>query len=134
MKKLTLSLVAVGLTVSSLGAYAALPTGASPFQIVVPNLKGGVEFTLEGLYVQPTNPNSPFANSSSSNNNLNFNNLYIVKPDYNFGFGVGLGYVFPNSGNDVQAKWTHFNHGTTNSYATNSGTVPPSISHLNVES
>src|SRR5262249_6011 len=29
---------------------------------------------------------------------------------YDFGFRVGLGYIFPDSGNDVQVNWTHFNH------------------------
>lgn len=123
MKKLTLSLVAAaGLAASSLGAYAALPTGAAPFQVVVPNLKSGIEITLEGLYVQPTNsdlvygntinsfafapapgvssPNSATAISASSKS---------IDPDYGFGFRVGLGYIFPNSGNDVQLNWTHFN-------------------------
>ena len=37
-----------------------------------------------------------------------------VNPSYNLGFRVGLGYIFPDSGNDVQLAWTHFQN-TVNS-------------------
>ncbi len=115
MSKLTISVAAATLA-ASLGAYAALPTGAAPFQVVVPNLKSGVEFTLEGLYVQPTNSDLDYVTSvvtpTTGNTNTNLSN---VDPDYDFGFRVGLGYIFPDSGNDVQASWTHFSHSSSDS-------------------
>jgi hypothetical protein len=124
MKKLTLSLVAAGLAASSLGAYAALPTGAAPFQVVVPNLKSGLELTLEGLYLQPTNSDLAYAAVTTTNYDANGNavsnatDVSYLKPNYDFGFRVGLGYVFPNSGNDVQLNWTHFHHSTDASVVT----------------
>jgi len=126
MKKINFSLVVAGITLSSLSASAAVFTGAAPFQIVVPNLKSGLELTLEGLYIKPSNSDLVYANTTSgTSTNIN---IYqnAVKPAYNFGFGVGLGYVFPNSGNDVQVKWTHFNHDTSNTINLNpvpAGTV-----------
>lgn len=102
---------------ASLSAYAAVPTGAAPFQIVVPNLKSGVEFTLEGLYLQPTESDLDYAgvaNTVSSSPTFVTNaDVETLNPDYNFGFRVGLGYVFPDSGNDVQLSWFHFDNDTT---------------------
>ncbi len=116
MSKLTVSVAAVTLA-ASLGAYAALPTGAAPFQVVVPNLKSGIEFTLEGLYLQPTNSDLDYATSITSfaGSDSTATNISTVDPDYDFGFRIGLGYIFPDSGNDVQASWTHFSHSTTDS-------------------
>lgn len=116
MKKLTLSLVAASLA-ASIGAYAAVPTGAAPFQVVVPNLNSGLDFTLEGLYVQPTNTSLQYLSSSNVNasgNGFNSNNNSLT-PDYDFGFRLGLGYVFPNSGNDLKLSWTHFDQNSTDS-------------------
>jgi hypothetical protein len=120
MKKTMLSLVAASLAASSLGAYAALPTSAAPFQVVVPNLKSGVELTLEGLYVQPTSSdlgyNTLFTFPNSNNNNVNATVNYL-KPKFDFGFRAAVGYIFPNSGNDVQLSWTHFDHSDNDSSA-----------------
>ncbi len=116
MSKLTVSIAAVTMA-ASLGAYAALPTGAAPFQVVVPNMKSGIEFTLEGLYLQPTNSDFDYATSivSSSGSSSTATNISTVDPDYDLGFRIGLGYIFPDSGNDVQASWTHFSHNNTDS-------------------
>jgi hypothetical protein len=126
MKKLPLALAVAGFT-ASLGAYAAIPTDAQPYQLVVPNLKAGIEVTLEGLYLQPSNSNLDYASVNQLTDIAFFdgfdfdaieidnqNNVQTVDPNYNFGFRVGLGYIFPNSGNDVQVNWTHFNHSHSN--------------------
>jgi hypothetical protein len=140
MKKLTLSLVAAaGLAASSLGAYAALPTGAAPFQVVVPNLQSGIEITLEGLYVQPTNSDLGYGNTVNSStwassasktgatsSTVGSINAKSIDPDYGFGFRAGLGYIFPNSGNDVQLNWTHFNK-SSNDAATSSWVGEPTL-------
>jgi hypothetical protein len=118
MSKLTV-FVAASTLAASLGAYAAVPTGAAPFQVVVPNLKSGVEFTLEGLYLQPSNSDLDYATSFTSVSGTNTlsqsANISTVDPDYDLGFRIGLGYVFPDSGNDVQASWTHFSHSSDDS-------------------
>lgn len=115
MSKLTISLAAAGLA-ASLGAYAAVPTGAAPFQVVVPNLKSGIEVTLEGLYVQPTNSDLDYLTSVTTiATGVTSSSVSTVDPSYDFGFRVGLGYIFPDSGNDVQADWTHFDQATNES-------------------
>jgi hypothetical protein len=121
-----ISLIAItGLSVS-LGAYAALPTDAAPFELVVPNLKSGLGVTLEGLYLQPTNSDLDYITAASTINIGNIiNNSTQVKsvdPDYNLGFRVGLGYTFADSGNDVQLSWTHFNHTDTDNFTAGDNT------------
>jgi len=129
MKKFSIALAAAGLA-ASLGAYAAVPTDAQPFQLVVPNLKSGIEITLEGLLLRPTNDNQQYATTSdfafaTTPGNIvpitttNAKSLSQANPDYNFGFRVGLGYIFPDSGNDVQLNWVHFNHSDDTSTTTN---------------
>lgn len=118
MKKLTLALALIGLS-SSLGAYAAFPTGAQPFQIVVPNLDAGFEFTLEGNYLQPSNSDLDYATVALGNllepslTTGGGTQIFTANPNYAYGFRIGLGYVFPNSGNDVQASWAHFDNSSS---------------------
>lgn len=117
MKKISLATAALALT-ASLGAYAAVPTDAQPFQVVVPNLKSGLEVTLEGLLLRPSNSDLDYAATDTlgfvinpvvpSIAFTNPKNVNSIDPGYNFGFRIGLGYIFQDSGNDVQLNWTHF--------------------------
>lgn len=121
MKKLPVVLATAGLT-ASMGVFAAFPTDAAPFQVVVPNLKSGFDITFEGLYLQPTNSDLDYATvsgftSSGDGTTITGNvNVKTVDPDYNFGFRVGLGYTFQDSGNDVQLSWTHFDNNDSASF------------------
>src|ERR1700722_3948745 len=101
MKKIIFVASTVGL-IASITTYAAVPTGAAPFQVVVPNLKSGLEFTVEGLYLRPTNSDLDYATFITTVSNSTNTSVSTVNPDYDFGFRIGLGYVVPNSGNDVQ--------------------------------
>lgn len=121
MKKFSLVLATAALT-ASLGAYAALPTSAAPFTLEIPNLKAGLEITLEGLWLQPSSSNlnyvgvDSFAASGAifgGAGPVTINTaqqVNSVDPSYDWGFRVGLGYVFANSGNDIQLNWTHFDN------------------------
>lgn len=128
-------IAAAGLTVS-LGAYAALPTDAAPFQLVVPNLKNGIDITFEGLYLQPTNSDLDYVTTASTTRNgttINNNTqVQSIDPDYNFGFRVGLGYTFIDSGNDIQLSWTHFNHTDSDNFnADNNTFITTPLGHRN---
>ncbi|MFT3741833.1 MAG: Lpg1974 family pore-forming outer membrane protein [Gammaproteobacteria bacterium] len=132
MKKLSVVLAAAGLS-ASLGAYAAVPTDTTPFGVNIPNLKGGIEVTLEGLYLRPTDENLDYAQVNTTAFDFSgfpFNtsvvtdrDLKSVNPNYDFAFRIGLGYVFPDSGNDVQLNWLHFDHSNDSSTSTNPGDV-----------
>jgi hypothetical protein len=132
MRKFPLVLATVGLT-ASLGAFAAIPTDAAPFQLVIPNLKSGFDITLEGLLLQPSNSDLDYATSGTVKATSNTDNLPLtwtsvgkanvesIDPSYNFGFRVGLGYTFAESGNDVQVSWTHFDQSDDDSFGLANG-------------
>lgn len=113
MKISTLSLASVCLAVTVNG-MASLATGAAPFQINIPNLKSGVEFQLTGLYLRPSDNQLDFARQGmiipGQVPAVNTINMYSIKPGYHYGIEAGLGYIFPNSGNDVMIDWTNFNN------------------------
>ena len=115
-----LSLLATGLTIASLEAFAVLPIDKARSQITIPKLKGGAEFTLEGMYLQPNSPNVNYANvvlfpQVTVLNPALQDASASVKPKANLGFGVGTGYEFSDSSNDVQLYWNHFDHTTSGS-------------------
>lgn len=114
MKKLTLALTAASLT-ASLSALASVPTGAQPFQIIVPNLKSGMELTVAGLYLQPTNSDLNYETLIAGTDGAANTNVENVNPNYGWGIRVGVGYIFPDTGNDVQANWTHLTQSSTDS-------------------
>lgn len=124
MKKIALAMAGIGLA-SSLGAYAALPTTALPFQLEIPNLKSGLEIVLEGLYLRPTNSMQDWGTlttTTSTDSSVSSQTAILTNdPSYGFGFRVGLGYVFADSGNDVQLAWTRLEHGHTANYHTKPG-------------
>ncbi len=111
MKRFTLGLAAVALT-STLGAYAAMPAGQA-FQVDLPNVPAGWLFSIEGNYLQPSNSGLNYGYTTTqtlSGNTLNrVTNSYNLDPGYSWGFALGVGYIFPNSSNDVQLHWTHLN-------------------------
>jgi hypothetical protein len=59
--------------------------------------------TIPSFISGTTTISGPPANSSSLE----------ADQDYNWGFSVHLGYIFPNSGNDVMLNWNHLNSSTT---------------------
>lgn len=123
MKKFAYIVIAASL-VTPISSYAALPTDAAPFQVIVPNLKDGLEFTVEGLWLQPSITNLDYLTLSTTSGAGNTtSSIQTVDPDFAFGFRVGLGYVFPNSGNDVQIAWTYYDNSDTDSVAPPNGTI-----------
>jgi hypothetical protein len=122
MKQLAVALAAIGLT-ASLGAYAALPTGAQATEVNVPQNQGGFFVGGSALYWQPT----------VSGNNLDYATTDIVgyqdydgpnqrlkniNPTYNWGFDVFAGYNFGN-GNDVELEYLRLHTNDNSSTLTN---------------
>lgn len=131
MSKLSAVFAAAALS-ASLGAYAATPTDAPAFGVNIPNLRGGIMVTLEGLLLRPTNNDLDYATVNQTTfSGFNTNTPVVsignenqsVNPDYDFGFRVGVGYMFPDSGNDVQLNWTHFSHSNDGSTTADPGEI-----------
>jgi hypothetical protein len=130
MKRLAVALAAVGLT-ASLGAYAALPTGAQATEVNVPQDQGGFFVGASALYWQPTVSGNDLdyavsQNFSTTGPNVNqqFNN---VDPNYDWGFNVFAGYNFGN-GNDVELQYLRIH---TNDNSTTGANIPAHYSAIN---
>lgn len=116
VKKLPVVLAATTLA-ASIGAFAQpLPNDAAPFGVSVPNIKSGFQFNIEGAFLEPSNSDLDYGFVTASPDDNSYSNLLTVRPDTEFAWGVGVGYVFPDSGNDVQLNWTGFSHTHTDRF------------------
>lgn len=108
---------------------------ATPIEVIVPNFKGGFEFSVAGLYFKPTSSNLQYVSTSNENGfalvplttggNLSEEN---INPTYGGGFLINLGYIFPNTANDARISWTHFNHSSTDNASFESSLpLPPGV-------
>src|SRR5579863_6138678 len=96
----------------SLNAYGALPTGLRPFEVCVLNVRPGIEVSIEGLLLRPTNEDLDFAMVGPLPLLIarvwNDTKIHSIdSDDFDWAGRVSLGYIFPNSGNDVRLSWTH---------------------------
>jgi hypothetical protein len=113
MKRLTLALAAIGLTAASFTASAEI-------NVTVPQLQGGLVAGITGLYLEPSSSNGDLDYVAINNNSTAANPLVqviAINPGFDFGWGANLGYVFPNTGNDVNLSYWHLN--TSDSSTTN---------------
>lgn len=96
----------------SVGVLAQpLKNDASPFDLNVPDLRSGFQFNVEGSFLKPSNSDLDYA--ILSDDDFPRSQLLSVRPDTDFSWGVGVGYVFPNSGNDVRLNWREFERSDT---------------------
>lgn len=115
MKRLTSVLVSIGLT-TIVNAYAALPAAKDPSLINVPQLPGGFTIGIAGAYLEtaPTNnildlgvvniipsPNIPFL----------FSGVVNMTTIRSWAWGINLGYIFPQTGNDINIDYFHLQTG-----------------------
>lgn len=121
MKKFTRTIIATACLVTSFGAFAheghsykgdykgeAMPL----MPVTIPVLQGGLDFTLGGLWLKPTSSNVEYVSSSFTPDPVDgvatiTNESESVHPDYTWGFLLGIGYIFPNTANDVRLNWMH---------------------------
>lgn len=98
MKRLSLIFT---ITIFSCSLYAALPAANDPTLINVPEYPGGFVLGVTGLYLQPTD----------SHRDLDFFELNGVQknvsPGFDWGYGFNLGYIFPQTGNDIAISYWH---------------------------
>lgn len=111
MKKFAL-VCSIIITCSS--TFAAFPGASDPSEISVPSLPGGMTIGGSALYLQPS-PNHgdldyayiasrPFITPPLFNEDI-----LSVEPDYAWGWSIENGYIFPNTGNDINFRYFYFN-------------------------
>lgn len=133
VKKYTKLFLATLCFISSASVLADGYKGEAPplVPVTIPNFNGGFEFTLGAIYMQPTSSNLTYFNVRSTSTvtgtpiaTFETSNDYAIDPGYDWGFVVGLGYVIPNTANDVRLDWMYF-HNDYNDSTLAAGTVGP---------
>jgi hypothetical protein len=119
MKRLVVALVAVGLT-ASLGAYAALPTGAQATEVIVPQEPDALFLGASLLYWQPAISGNDLDYAVTQFNSNTRQQTHNIDPNYDWGFDVFGGYNFGN-GNDLMLEYLRLH--TNDSSSTGGGTV-----------
>lgn len=106
MKRLSIALMALGLSASS---FAALPAATDPTLVAVPQLPGGFVIGATAYYLEPTftNGDLDYASFNFGTTSTFFSSLQHVEPDYDWAWGANVGYIFPNTGNDVNLSYFH---------------------------
>lgn len=114
MKRLALALTAMGL---SAGAFAAYPANTDPTLISVPQLAGGFFIGGTALYLQASDSHGDldYAVVNSGTTSPFASSVKNVDPGYDWGWGINVGYIFPNTGNDVNLSYFSFSTDDTSS-------------------
>jgi hypothetical protein len=123
MKRLSIALAAIGLSV---GAFAALPAATDPTLVAVPQFPGGFFIGLTGYYLEPAAASNDLSYGYFQNQglvaglngatvNVLSNSYAKVDPGYDWGWGINGGYLFPGTANDVYASYFYLNTSDTNS-------------------
>lgn len=124
MKRLSIALATIGL---SAGALAALPAATDPTIVNVPQLPGGFVIGGTGFYVEPSDSNGDldYASINTGTGTAFSSSLQNVQPGYDWGWGANIGYIFPNTGNDINLSYLQFS--TTQSTVSNNGSPGPAL-------
>lgn len=124
MKKYTKLFLATLCFISSAPVLADGYKGEAPplVPVTIPNFNGGFEFTLGAIYMQPTSSNLTYLGVNQATSIVGTPSITTsswsdssVDPNYDWGFVVGLGYVFPNTANDVKLDWMYFHNNFSDS-------------------
>lgn len=114
----------LNLTVFGFGACPPDCIIREPYTVFAPVLRGGFEFAVEGLYLQPHVSNLdygiadplpmvidqglPFDLSPSPHSHMR-----VLTPQYEFGYRLHLGYIFPLTANDVSINFADLKGSTS---------------------
>jgi hypothetical protein len=87
--------------------------------VTIPQLKGGFDISISALYMTPSSSNLEYLGVIKTPTGADvlqhdYALTYNVTPNNNWGFILDLGYVFPNTANDVRLDWMAF-HSNYNS-------------------
>jgi hypothetical protein len=124
VKKYTKLFLATLCFISSAPVLADGYKGEAPplVPVTIPNFNGGFEFTIGAIYMQPTSSNLTYLGVNTTTTvtgTPSFTgstwNESSINPGYDWGFVLGLGYVFPNTANDVKLDWMYFHNNYSNS-------------------
>lgn len=124
MKRISIALAVLGL---SAGALAALPATTDPTLVAVPQLPGGFVIGLTAYYLEPsfTRGDLDYASVNLGTTEPFHSFVFNNEPGYDWGWGINIGYIFPNTGNDVNLNYIHFGNSKSGSVA-----IPPDVGDI----
>lgn len=107
MKRLFSALLGLGISASTFAAY---PAATDPTIVNVPQLPGGFFIGGTLLYLQPSahNGDLDYVSVDSGTTSSFFSSLGSIDPSYDWAWGLNIGYIFPNTGNDINLSYLHF--------------------------
>jgi hypothetical protein len=125
VKKIAFALAAVGL---SCAAFAGHPgdavVGPTGVNLIAPDSVGVWSVGLEALYMQPTNSEFQYAQSSDGSTPVSTRRNQNVDNGHDWGGTIDLAYMFPGSSRDVKLAYTHLNmDDSDNTTAASGGTL-----------
>lgn len=104
-------LLGAAVLAASLSAQAALHTGSDAKTVCVPSLKGGFQVGLTGAWMDTSYAQNYYAiQDQAISTGHPVGELVKVDFDHCFDYGIMVGYVIPNTGNDVRLSYFHIDH------------------------
>lgn len=132
----------LNLTVSGFDACAPDCIVREPYMVFAPILRGGFEFALEGLYLEPHVANTDYCIADPSPDPFiggvglaispsSLSQMKVLSPSHEFGSRVHLGYIFPLSANDISINYAGLKGNTINATNAEQGGVLWTITNGN---
>lgn len=124
IKKVSLALVALGLSASAYAGHPAEDVMLPPtVNVTIPQQQGSWNIGVEALYWQVANGDFHYANTFSETTATNGNaslthsrfRTHAVDTDHDWGVRGDITYHFPGNGRDVQLIYTHFHDNESDS-------------------
>lgn len=90
--------------------------------LTIPQLSGGFDISISALFMTPSSSNLDYlgVHLEPTDSDLIYPHDYMlnydISPNNNWGFILDLGYVFPNTANDVRLDWMAFHSNYSNHY------------------
>ncbi len=115
MKRTSLAL-AISLAAAVSSVSAALPASSDPTFIDIPQLPGGYVLGGSVFYLNhsPSNGDLDFASVNSIFKTDFSSKVANVNLGYDWGFSANIGYIFPNTGNDINLNYFYLDSNSSN--------------------
>lgn len=121
MKRISAIIAIASLSTSAFALFLPSPD-LEYFQdhiVSVPNLDGGFYLTAGGFYLRTLNSDLSYQ-TITGNTVLGgtladlplLGGIKTIEPGEEWGYLIGVGYTFPNTGNDIGVDWFHFDTNT----------------------
>lgn len=118
------NMIALACLTITANALASSYKGEAPSlpPVTIPQLKGGFDISISALFMTPSSSNLDYlgVHLAPTDPDIIFLHDYMlnydISPNDNWGFILDLGYVFPNTANDVRLDWMAFHSNYDNQH------------------